>query len=138
MCGTRESPEWRRNETGIKDLCNAYVFFGCSGVAVEGGNEVWTTRCIGGNCGYVARASQAVYASIAAIRGSRDALPAARWHENVIRLISGSRRQNTGSKDGTSPGSRERGRARTYAGVPTAMKKDASGRQTQPSQPWDP
>lgn len=23
MCGTRESPEWRRNETGIKDLCNA-------------------------------------------------------------------------------------------------------------------
>lgn len=27
MCGTRESPEWRRNETGIKDLCNAYVFF---------------------------------------------------------------------------------------------------------------
>lgn len=25
MCGTRESPEWRRNESGIKDLCNAYV-----------------------------------------------------------------------------------------------------------------
>ncbi|GFZ50895.1 hypothetical protein JCM24511_08653 [Saitozyma sp. JCM 24511] len=23
MCGTRESPEWRRNESGIKDLCNA-------------------------------------------------------------------------------------------------------------------
>ncbi|OCF44025.1 hypothetical protein I317_02133 [Kwoniella heveanensis CBS 569] len=23
MCGIRESPEWRRNESGIKDLCNA-------------------------------------------------------------------------------------------------------------------
>ncbi len=23
MCGLRESPEWRRSETGIKDLCNA-------------------------------------------------------------------------------------------------------------------
>ena len=23
MCGTKESPEWRRNENGIKDLCNA-------------------------------------------------------------------------------------------------------------------
>ena len=23
ICGTRESPEWRRNESGIKDLCNA-------------------------------------------------------------------------------------------------------------------
>lgn len=33
ICGTRESPEWRRSEGGIKDLCNAYVHIAMKGCA---------------------------------------------------------------------------------------------------------